>query len=176
MAFLRKWRLNEEVHLGVWIQRARKRDGGEKKMSRKVMLKVHYGAEPVLSGTWVYEPKGKQSSRWNADQGYFPRERQGGTLALAMDCHGWDWYLLPVVHIWKPKGLQYEQDQQDGKVQVQQVNLLFFKTDEGCLKLIASPMAGIEIRSREFEDTYKEHWLWEKYEGTIKAARSPKCC
>lgn len=63
---------------------------GRKKMSPKVVLKVHYAAEPVSSGTWVFEPKGKQRSRWNADQGYFPRERQGGALALAMDCHGWD--------------------------------------------------------------------------------------
>lgn len=44
-----------------------------------------------------------------------------------------------------------------GEVQVQRVNLFFFKADEGCLKLIVSPMAGIETRSREFEDTYKEH-------------------
>lgn len=44
-----------------------------------------------------------------------------------------------------------------GKVQVQRVSLFFFKADEGCLKLIASPMAGIETRSRAFEDTYKEH-------------------
>lgn len=62
-----------------------------------------------------------------------------------------------------------------GEVQVQRVNLFFFKADGGCLKLIASPMAGIETRSRESKDTYKEHGLGEKHEGTIKAARSPRC-
>lgn len=86
--------------------------GEKKKMSWKVMLKVLYAAEPVSLGTWVFEPKGKQRRGWNTDQGYFPRKRPGGAVALAMNCHGWHWYLLPMLHTWKLKGVLYEQDQQ----------------------------------------------------------------
>lgn len=67
-----------------------KKEGWERKeMSWKEMLKVHFAVEPVSLGTWVFEPKGKQRSRWKADQGHFPRERHGGAPAMAMDCHGW---------------------------------------------------------------------------------------
>lgn len=101
---------------------------------------MHYAVEPVSLGTWVFEPKGKQRSKWNADQVTI-------FLGKEMKVHFfWPWIVMGGIDtlcqdytLESPKGFYNNRTSMTGEVKVQRVNLSFWKAVEGCLKLVAQP-------------------------------------